>query len=169
MHVSMCACALTHARTVYTFCVHVYLLCTFCVHVYLLCTFCVPSVHVLSRDLPPNLQQGVGFGIYINIGGGQYKSLPSALLNGMPCCLILTWHVQTRGWVSQIRDKLGGGSRKSLPSVYLLCTFYVPSRYWRRSSLLDCHFSHTSLRSLMPLLFCCPGPWTLHHSEWACL
>ena len=24
-----------------------------------------------SRDLPSSLQQGVGFGIYINIGGGQ--------------------------------------------------------------------------------------------------
>ena len=25
----------------------------------------------IARDLPPSLQQGVGFGIYINIGGGQ--------------------------------------------------------------------------------------------------
>ena len=51
---------------------------------------------VESRELPPSLQQGVGFGIhvhlYINIGVGKNKSLPSAP-NGMPCSFILIWHV----------------------------------------------------------------------------
>ena len=32
----------------------------------------VYAVHV-ARDLPPSLQQGVGFGIYINIGRGWAK------------------------------------------------------------------------------------------------
>ena len=36
----------------------------------------------MRRDLPPSLQQGVGFVIYKNVGG---ESLPSALLHGMPC------------------------------------------------------------------------------------
>ena len=36
------------------------------------------------RDLPPILQQGVGFGMYINIGGGQK-------LNGTPCSFIFTY------------------------------------------------------------------------------
>ena len=45
---------------------------------------CKPSCehHCIPRDLPPSLQQGVGFGIYKNIGG---ESLRSALLHGMPC------------------------------------------------------------------------------------
>ena len=67
-----------------------------CICAYVSCTY---------KDLLPNLKQGVGFGIYIYKyrGWAKIKVFPLHQ-NGKT-----TWHVQTRGWVSQIRDKPGGG------------------------------------------------------------
>ena len=64
------------------------------------------------RDLSPSLQQGVGFGIYINIGG---KSLPSALLNGMPCSCIL-------GGLIKLGANQGVGAVNPCTCTYLGCT-----------------------------------------------
>ena len=68
------------------------------------------------RDLPPSLQQGVGFGICINIGGGKNRSLPSALLNGMPCSVKPGGGLVKLGANQGVgRGWIGGGSGKSLP------------------------------------------------------
>ena len=49
-----------------------------------------PPLHAyMCSDLPPSLQQGMGFGIYIK-GVDKNKSLP---LNGMPCSFSLKRHV----------------------------------------------------------------------------